>query len=143
MAFQPGARIDPNTMVTNWKTGVGRSGGKWSTNSLTPRRMFNADPANAGAAWLNGVTQAQPTYEAGLANTDLTQMEANIKGPGAAAYSAAANNKAGKFTKVAPALASAIQQAVSQLPQDRSTYAARKQRMDMQADLMHAQKGKI
>jgi hypothetical protein len=143
MAFQPGARIDPTSMANNWGTRVGQSGANWRDKSLKPRRMFNADPAKAADAWIREVTQAQPRYESGLANTDLAAMEASITGPGMSAFQQAGTTKKAKFAKVAPALANAISGVTAALPADRSTPEAREARMIAQSRGMRALKGQI
>lgn len=143
MAFNPRAQIDPNKMTTNWSAGVQRSGAKWAAGAINPRRMFNANPNAAAAAWTAGVSAAQPQYEKGLAATDLAVMEANINGVGQQRYSQAGTQKMQKFQKKATALASAISSVAASLPADRSTVQARIARMTAWANGMHAQKGKI
>jgi len=143
MPFSARAQIDPGTMTTNWSAGVQRSGAKWASGALKPRRMFNANPQAASSAWAAGVAAAQPTYQAGLSGTDLAVMEANINGVGQQRYSQAGTQKVAKFQKKAPALATAISTVVAGLPADRSSAQARIARMTQFATNMHAQKGKI
>ena len=143
MAFQTRSAVDANTMATNWSSGVQRSGAKWAAGALKPRRMFNADPAGATAAWTAGVSAAAPSYQSGLANADLATMESNINGVGQQRYSQAGTAKAAKFQKKAASLSSAISSVLSSLPADRSTPSARIARMTAFATGMHNLKGKI
>lgn len=143
MAFQPGQRINAQTMADNWGTGVGRSGSKWRDKSLMPRVMFNANPDGMATAFLREVTASVDRYKANVAATDLTQMEASIRGQGMNSYQASGTGKKANFQKVAPALANAIADVANSLPADRSTPEAREARMLAQSRGMRAKRGQI
>lgn len=129
MPFSVRNRVDAANMVTNWSAGVGRSGAKWATGALNPRKMFNADPSKAATNWQAGVAQAQSKYENNLKNTDLVQMENNIKGAGQTRYQQSGTQKAGNFQKVSSKLASLIEAAMAHVANmDTSTPAARMQK---------------
>jgi len=89
--------INPQTMVTNWSAGVGRSGSKWASGALNPRRLFNADPTGSAASWQSGVSNAAPAYAAGLQNTDLNAMANNITNVGVSRYQQSGTSKVAKY----------------------------------------------
>lgn len=143
MPFTVRNAINPANMAANWTTGVGRSGAKWAAGALNPRRLFNSNPAGAAQAWLTGVQAAQPKYQANLAATNLTTMEANINAVGIPRYQASATQKAAKFAAKTQALAAALTAGIAQLPADRSSTAARIARSTSMQTFMASQKGKI
>ena len=126
MPFTPRTTIDPAAMVTAWSAGVGRSGAKWSKNTLNPRRMFNANPTKAAQNWTAGVSEAAPKYAANLAATDLVGMEASIVGPGQTRFTQSGTQKVTKFKNKSQSLATLIAAAMAAVANmDTSTPAAR------------------
>lgn len=137
------ANIDPTSMATNWSAGIARSGDKWAKGFANPRRDPRAAAAAASGTWAQNTAAAVDRYRQNVGNYDADAAIANANNVGKGRYSQAGTQKAAKFQKKAAALASAIQAGLAAIPQDRSTYQARKARADAMQDFMHNQKGKI
>jgi predicted Zn-dependent protease len=90
----------PAQAVANWTAGVQRSGTKWSTGVLSPKR----DPFQAAAAsvsnWVAAVSSqaAQNNFVKGLQNVDVTAFTATVTGSGQQKYVASATTKTSKET---------------------------------------------
>jgi hypothetical protein len=117
MAIQPRGNIDPTQMSNNWLTGVTNNAPKWEAGVLSPRRMFNANPAAAQTAFAAGVNRAVAanSYANGLKNTDLTAMANNISTNGQGRYTSGATAKQAKYLKAATKVAPMINSALSSI----------------------------
>lgn len=144
MPITPTNTVDPSTMASNWGPGVRNNSQKWLNKYLKPKRAFNATPDQSQATWAAKLQEAisANSYAAGMANADLNQAAQNATQFGQANYAAAGTNKAAKYAKKAPALASAINSVLSTLPA-RGTAADNDNRMLSFARGMRQFKGKI
>lgn len=148
MPITPTTTVDPTVMTNNWASGLQSPTNqqKLVYKYTHPRKAFNADPAGAQTAWLQGIQRAQSVnkYQTGLAAADVNKAGDNMAAFGGANWSNAGTSKKYKFAAVAPALAQAINSTlatVSQMPKGRG--GNNKARMNAWFDGMSAFYGKI
>jgi hypothetical protein len=143
MAFTIRNNLDPNAGTNNWSTAVAASGAKLLAGYTSPRRDPQGNVAQSAASWLNGVTVAQPRYQAGLAGYSSAAAITTMQSVGVARYTQAATAKKANYAAVATILYPLISTGLSQLPTDRSTPAARQARMDAWFAYMSSLKGRV
>ena len=107
----------PAQAVAAWTAGEQRSGTKWSTGVLSPKR----DPFQAAAAsvsnWVAAVSSqsAQNAFVKGLQNVDVTAFTATVNGSGQQKYVASATTKTSKETAFMNAFLPQLDSIVSNL----------------------------
>jgi hypothetical protein len=145
MAFNPGARVTPQTATANWVSGSTAKAAKWVTNTLAPKRLFT-DAAIANASeWLAKLNQVGTAgYVAGMTRAagNLNQIATNIQTNGAALYSAGITNKQYKTAAAFNGLIPAIQQIAANLP-PRGNLQQNLARMQQQATQAAALRGQF
>ena len=144
----PTTTVNATNMASNWGKGVSSNAQKWLQKYLAPKRLFNADPSGAQAAWVAGVQAAQATnsYQNGMASADVTAAANNASQYGVNNYATSGTSKAYKFAAKAPNLAQAItssMNAANATPRGPSGSQANITRMTTFASTMHSFKGKI
>jgi len=142
MPFNPRSSANPSNAADNWSKGVSASGSKLAAGYANPRRNPQANPAASAQAWQAGVAAAQPAYQAGIAGYNADAAIASMNTNGVQRYTSAATTKKQNYATVAAQLIPAIQSAASSLPADRSTPAARDQRMIAMVAAMRNLRGK-
>jgi hypothetical protein len=135
-------------MSNNWSAGLQSPTNqqKLVYKYTHPRTAFNANPTQAQAALLAGVTRAVTAnkYATSMAAVDLNQAANNMTTYGATNWGNAGVNKKYKYSNVAPALAaaiSAVKNQVAAMPRGRGQN--NKARMTAWFDGMSAYYGKI
>src|SRR5438874_5940827 len=104
MAFTIRANLDPATGATRWSTGVGAAGAKLLAGYSAPRRDPQANPDKSAAAWLQGVTTAQPTYQAGISCYSSAAAIASMHANGVPRYTQAGTTKKANYATAAAGL---------------------------------------
>ena len=104
---------DAAAMVKAYTTGVQQGGQKYAARVAATTKDQNALAIAAvqSGKWLQKVTAAAPRMLAGLQASSTAAWKAAVAATGSAAYSASATKAAAKYGKVAPALASAANNA--------------------------------
>jgi len=148
MPITPTTTIDPVVMTNNWSAGLQSPTNqqKLVYKYTHPRVAFNANPQQAQAALLAGVTRAVTAnkYATSMAAVDLNQAANNMTTYGATNWGNAGVNKKYKFAAVAPALAAAqstVKNQVNSMPRGRGQN--NKARMNAWFDGMSSFYGKI
>lgn len=144
----PTLQVNSANMVKNWTGGLQNpiNQQKLIYKYNNPKVAFNANPAQSQQAWQAGVTRAIAAnkYANGMASADLNQASANMTAYGGSNWSNAGTTKAYKYSAVAPALASAINNVmatVASMPKGRG--ANNQARMNAWFTGMSAYYGKI
>jgi hypothetical protein len=138
MAFSVRTSIDPNMAADKWSRKVEGAGTDLLTGYSRPRRDPQANADKSAITWLAKTTAAKGRYQTGIAGYDASAAVAAMQSVGVGRYTASATQKKAKVIKFHTAYDSVIASGMTSLPQDRSSYEARKARSGAMQDYLHA-----
>jgi hypothetical protein len=100
MALTIRTTTSPATAIANWTAGVQRSGAKWTSGVLSPKRDPFATAAASVSNWQAAVSSqaAATAFVSGLQNVNITAFTATVQGSGQQKYVASATTKTSKET---------------------------------------------